>query len=224
MMCVLTRRHSSAALYLRRYCAACGGASLMAAKPGSADAPGDKPASTGAWAGVRAGVRSGAIGDANGLSCSGFPSPGLSSSDLSGGSVICEASSAPPRLTSRLRALAMRASIISERSSLASIWRSSLRAARFAWAASCIPSYSVTRALRICSRSSLASSQSPSRHLARARRKSDLVSAGSSSSTLSQDSMQMVKSRVLSAAACALRRTCTCTSSSIFWSCALVAL
>ena len=82
------------------------------AKPGSADAPGDEPASTGAWAGVRAGVgagvgagvRSGAIGDANGL-----PSPGLSSPDLSGGSVICEASSAPPRLTSRLRALAMRA-------------------------------------------------------------------------------------------------------------------
>ena len=66
----------------------------MAAKPGSADAPGDKPASTGAWAGVRAGggagVRSGAIGDANGL-----PSSDLSSPDLSGGSVICEASSAP---------------------------------------------------------------------------------------------------------------------------------
>ena len=64
------------------------------AKPGSADAP--KPASTGAWAGVR----SGAIGDADGLSCSGLPSPDLSccdlsSSDLSRASVICEASSAP---------------------------------------------------------------------------------------------------------------------------------
>ena len=68
----------------------------MAAKPGSADAPGDKPASAGAWAGVR----SGAIGDADGLSCSGLPSPdlsscGLSSCDLSRASVICEASSAP---------------------------------------------------------------------------------------------------------------------------------
>ena len=83
----------------------------MAAKPGSADAP--KPASTGAWAGVRAGggagVRSGAIGDANGLSSPDLSSSGLSCSGLSGGSVICEASSAPPRLTSRLRALAMRA-------------------------------------------------------------------------------------------------------------------
>ena len=95
MMCVIHLVSSSELGALRRYCAARGGASLMAAKPGSADAPGDKPASAGAWAGVTAGVRSGAIGDADGLSSSGLSSCDLSSPDLSGGSVICEASSAP---------------------------------------------------------------------------------------------------------------------------------